>query len=447
MRSLVLFLIFISATTSHAAIKLQSISGYSRLSGFASGGTNTNVRILGGFAGDPVKGNCAAKTGASTCNNCIDNDPYSICNETLAYNDLTLSLTFASTTVAIGTPKITVQLTGTTDFPVNPITAPRQTTAPNQLSTVDVKWGTIVDIAVNQVGGSDCSTSPCTLTLLFGLDAGSDNLKNGTGDDVATATLVIYNPPASFQKRVRSNQTECTAGVCNYSLFPGDSKASIENLTFHSPPDGLAISSLIFLCVEGTDFTLIPSYGEGLRKATVVGTSLNKDTIEGFSNLVTYSCRTAIEDEAGNIGLFSVDNPLADTEDKVCPDPTDTTCHQVRPDAVVALFQEKQNCFIATAAYGTPWMTEVQTLRKFRGDYLYKSAWGRAFTHWYYRNAPPVAQWISESPNRRLGARIVLTPIFATAYLLVNWPKTTFIFIIGLLIAFIFRRFYILRTR
>jgi hypothetical protein len=445
MRSLVLFLLLFLSSVGFADIKLQSISGASRIVGFASGGTNTSVRILGGLGGDANAGNCAQKTNISTCNSCEDN--YQICNETRVHNNLELTITFASTTLAIGTPKITIQQSGTTDSLVSPVVSLPPTTAANQLVTIAVRWIDLISSAKAALGGvSDCGTSgsACAVTLRVGLDSGSDGLMIGS-DDSTTVSLIIYEPPSSFRTLVRSDKINCTAGLCNYSLFPGDGKATIENVHTQDPPNGRPIASLLFLCSEGTDFTVIPSYGPGLKRVPVIGGQPTKDEISGFTNLVQYSCRSAIEDDTGNIGFYANDDGST-TQDTECEN-GGTNCHQVRPDEVIGLFKEKQNCFIATAAYGSLWAPEVSTLRRFRSDYLYKFAWGRAFSNWYYRVAPPYAQWIAKTPSRRLGARILLTPIFSAAYLAENWPITTMIFLIGFVCAFFFRRFYSLRTR
>jgi len=71
-------------------------------------------------------------------------------------------------------------------------------------------------------------------------------------------------------------------------------------------------------------------------------------------------------------------------------------------------------CFIATAAYGTPWEPNVVSLRKFRDDWLLTNAPGRAFVAFYYRNSPPIADWIAEREWARALTRGVLTPLVLT---------------------------------
>lgn len=59
------------------------------------------------------------------------------------------------------------------------------------------------------------------------------------------------------------------------------------------------------------------------------------------------------------------------------------------------------NCFIATAAYGTPLAEDIDILRAFRDQHLLTNAVGQVFTDTYYRLSPPVADLISR--NQILG--------------------------------------------
>jgi hypothetical protein len=74
-------------------------------------------------------------------------------------------------------------------------------------------------------------------------------------------------------------------------------------------------------------------------------------------------------------------------------------------------------CFIATAAYGSYMDDHVMQLRHFRDDVLMKSAAGRSFVNFYYKNSPPVANVIAKDDTLRFGARVILTPVvYAVAY-------------------------------
>lgn len=68
-------------------------------------------------------------------------------------------------------------------------------------------------------------------------------------------------------------------------------------------------------------------------------------------------------------------------------------------------------CFIATAAYGTPMARQVIVLREFRDRYLLTNAAGRVITSVYYRLSPPLADWISRHERARAVVRALLYPI------------------------------------
>lgn len=72
-------------------------------------------------------------------------------------------------------------------------------------------------------------------------------------------------------------------------------------------------------------------------------------------------------------------------------------------------------CFIATAAYGSPLAPEVQTLRRFRDEFLMGNAPGRLFVALYYRLSPPVAATVAASPVLKALARGALAPVAVIA--------------------------------
>jgi len=77
------------------------------------------------------------------------------------------------------------------------------------------------------------------------------------------------------------------------------------------------------------------------------------------------------------------------------------------------------NCFIATAAFGSPMAGKISVLRAFRDRVLLKSGPGRKFVNLYYRYSPPVAQFIGSDEGRRRLVRTLLFPVVGLAYLIV----------------------------
>ncbi len=73
----------------------------------------------------------------------------------------------------------------------------------------------------------------------------------------------------------------------------------------------------------------------------------------------------------------------------------------------------EDNCFIATAAFGSPMAKEVAVLRAFRDQYLMADAVGKKFVELYYRYSPPIAERIRENDMLRAIVRAALKPLIA----------------------------------
>lgn len=76
-----------------------------------------------------------------------------------------------------------------------------------------------------------------------------------------------------------------------------------------------------------------------------------------------------------------------------------------------------QSCFIATAAYGSPFERHVELLRKFRDQYLLTNITGKEFVALYYHYSPPVADYILTHSYLKPIVRIGLMPAVGVAAL------------------------------
>lgn len=81
-----------------------------------------------------------------------------------------------------------------------------------------------------------------------------------------------------------------------------------------------------------------------------------------------------------------------------------------------------QTCFIATAAYGTPWESNVIKLRLFRERWLMNSEFGRGVVQSYYNHSPRLAVFIASHQGARFTTRIVLTPLVVIAGAMLGDP-------------------------
>lgn len=98
--------------------------------------------------------------------------------------------------------------------------------------------------------------------------------------------------------------------------------------------------------------------------------------------------------------------------------------------AILDTFVKRENCFIATAAYGSHFAPQVKTLRHFRDNVLLTNTPGKALVHLYYEYSPPIAQFIKKRDYLKAGVRGILTPIT----LMIKHPTLSLIILlVGLL--------------
>lgn len=92
-------------------------------------------------------------------------------------------------------------------------------------------------------------------------------------------------------------------------------------------------------------------------------------------------------------------------------------------------------CFIATAAFGSKYEPAVVLLRSFRDQYLLTNNPGRCLVAFYYHYSPPLAQYIADKEGLRLMVRLLLTPIILGVYLVLHQPWLLTIILAAFLLA------------
>ena len=92
-------------------------------------------------------------------------------------------------------------------------------------------------------------------------------------------------------------------------------------------------------------------------------------------------------------------------------------------------------CFIATACFGSKYEPGVVLLRQFRDDYLMKTNWGQAFVSCYYQNSPPIAAQIAGSSGLKGLTRVLLIPVISIVYLLYHPLLATAVVLLILMLA------------
>ena len=83
-----------------------------------------------------------------------------------------------------------------------------------------------------------------------------------------------------------------------------------------------------------------------------------------------------------------------------------------------------QQCFIATACYGSPEATEVVVLRAFRDRHLLRTAVGRWFVAAYYALSPPLAAFLTRHDRcRRVTRTLLVAPVAAAVRRAMDRPR------------------------
>jgi hypothetical protein len=87
---------------------------------------------------------------------------------------------------------------------------------------------------------------------------------------------------------------------------------------------------------------------------------------------------------------------------KTIPGPTNTTGLERKtipgPTRPAQTQTSGGDCFVATAAFGSPLAFEIQILRDFRDQTLRRTSFGRKFISFYYQCGPHLAKLVRKSP-------------------------------------------------
>ncbi len=96
------------------------------------------------------------------------------------------------------------------------------------------------------------------------------------------------------------------------------------------------------------------------------------------------------------------------------------------------------DCFIATAAYGTPSHQNIDILRNFRDSVLSRNWLGNKFVNWYYDNGPTMASWVRKTETRKALVRgVVVKPsVFLITTPTQNW---VYAFVLSLMLCLVSR--------
>lgn len=393
--------------------------------------TTGNVTIYGGIAGNldrctegpsttQVCDNCKLKTGEpATLPLGTPDDLLLACNQRRINPNVILNIGISSDALD-GRAVITTSDGATTLTPATGFA----TVTKGNIASIQIAWTQVCNTIIAADAASGGSASPCVPvnglaagTLRVGISSDGDDLLNQSTDDVKTINVVIRNAPdnpttTSLAENCASAGS--TSSICYFEVGPGDEKAVVRTL--------IAPSGSSFPTTENTQFKFVRFLfsTQGFNYIHLAsnyvdlpisssGTSsfdVSPRRIEGLANDTRYYFKNALVDAAGNVGLYS-----KAANDTTCENSAiaTTECRVVTPSEVVGILAET-NCFIATAAYGSSFAPELNTLRDFRDQVLSRSALGKKMVRWYYDVSPRFAKMILQSDSARFVVRTALLP-------------------------------------
>lgn len=418
-----LFAILVSLASTSAFADITSIS----YTGASQVDVSTvNHKVFAGTAGDRTT--CV---GSSTCNSCQQTigagaSP-TACNENRILGTGYLSVNFISTKTGYGVIKSTSS-TSSFSFSTNSSFTAGQTVS------VSALWSRVCEAAN---GSATADTANCEIDKSTSITFGIDETNDGTLEESKTFQVYIQRNVAD----TALDANDCTSGstpndclgLHSFTIKRGDQKVFLRDFTKNDsttfPTNGVVQFSKIRLyyrqgvtaCAGGANsIRNVSPYFETSLEKNGDNYEPGSDRFDGLVNDSYYGFKIALVDQAGNIGYFTPDSYCGCTS-SFCTTGADRLGthgnHFAKPSEVAGLLASDKNCFIATAAFGSPFERHVQDFREFRNQFLLKSSLGQKFVRWYYRNSPPLAQAIEGSETLKFLSRILLWPLWVGAWL------------------------------
>ncbi len=415
MRSLLLFALSFLTPSSFAAVTIVGVTNASNSvidAGLAP-------IIYGGISGLDTDGECASKTGSSTCNSCTTS--LAICNQQRIYDSLILEIVFRATGGTAGnviatkedrTTALTIQAGSSTNV------------GPNQDAVIRLLWSEVCSVVGEVAGG--CSTG-FTKPMFIGIDSSANGTLDGSEESLSVSMRVIAADVANATIDHCEQNPAPTQGICSFSTYPGDAKAYVEDLGnatgFPNGP-GVKFTHLRFFYSETNFASVTPDLGTYTDieiEEDTSGFQLIDNRIDNLENDVQYFFRVATIDTARNISNITSDVAIINYCGSLTPAAGDICPFRVTPNEVFGLLTEDLNCFVSTAAFGSSWNSKVEDFRVFRNQILSRSKFGQSLIRSYYNWGPKLARSIAPSPTYRLMARTALYPFWLSTKLILNF--------------------------
>ncbi len=419
---------------------------YSRAEGTFFNTINLQSNIIYGG----LSGTC---DGASTsvCDSCATLDttanPIGSCNRRRVHDALQLQVTVRSDTggqIAV-TNGVSADLNQTPlDFTTN---APPILDEAGGEFTVFIPWS---EICIKVFGMANCDaplsdTASAQRELRIGVASSGSQLSSG--EYLPNLFIALGKLDSGETDLCTSAGTGTFAGACNFVAYPGDKKIFLEQVRTDCGFPNLSgsaadVRSIRVYYKELADgdldhpsqlpgtFTdvkdiLVSNSGGTCTNSTKLIT-LDENEVDGLTNDTSYRFAIGVVDEAENVGFVTQHNNLALDDKSDCfagsEDEWPLNCHAATPSDVLGLIEKEFDCFITTAAYGTPFRPKVEVFRQFRNQYLETNWVGSKVIDFYYEHSPQVAYWMRNHPNSKPVVRAMLWPLWAFAKACLTHP-------------------------
>jgi hypothetical protein len=284
-----------------------------------------------------------------------------------------------------------------------------------------------------------------------------DQFHNLVNDNTTSVTVTSGSPTMLFDANGNStfgepgdNLKVLTSGTFN--ITARDTRAAT-GVTITATGGGVSGTSLSYTISAGALNHYTVSSDDYTQQVTVSFT-VTVTAYDAFENLVTADNVTVtmssspsllifdgndsgIYGEAGDDtglltgGILDIQAKASSATDSLIITATDINA---RTGISEPYLVEDFRCFIASAAYGTPMIDQIQVLRDFRDGYLMTNPAGRWFVSTYYRYSPPLARFIARHDSLRASVRAGLTPVIWLTTLVM---KTTLLQKMAMLVSMI----------
>lgn len=405
MSRIALSLLLLSGINAYAAG--PTVTGTEGASAFTAVGTVYTV--YAGLAGTSCTG-----SGVTPCDSCAAANcataPLCACNKRKINDGMQVRVYLNPESG--NTSNAVAQLSdGTTNFP--PLTVN------NGGSYVDFNWTDICNRVNGNTGGCATITNTQSVTIKIALDNKTADGQVSAGEETTDVIFKIVSPTAGSFDVYGAPTAE---GIGGFTPYPGDEKIYVEDLASHLGFPSLSYGTkvkAVRMFISDTDLATANSTQAPLEDADINiidnGDNLERNIVDGLENDKRYFFRLALVDEAENVVQHFPDTS-ADASCTLSTAPADCAYDAI-PSEVLGLLSKDFNCFVATAAYGTPLEPKLQTFREFRYKVLLPHKWGLEFVKFYYTYGPYAARYIQDKPALRAVARGLLWPLYGFSYL------------------------------